>query len=505
MVAALPSELSQYIFSFLDPRSVAKAGEVCKAWYVISNDRLRDIWNRSLHLKDKQHKEIMDMLSRRLVKAQSLGFYQINDNALKLVQFVHQNLHFLFSFLDPKTVTKAGEISKTWHRISCDRLRDIWNRLLEPEVNKYEEGDVLLKDVLFRRLVKAQSLGIYQIKDNTREKLDRFLKNHLGALGVNSIPNFHKPFWETSNLKIYIGSGFNIYERRPVNMRHLFKGFSSCLHLAAEKGDLKGIKLLIERGCDINVPNDEGITPIFYCCTGIAPPDGYVDSRKRSAEEVKKCLQYLIAHGAKISGIDSDCVGKSTIMHILARLGKISLAECILPLIPINSKDDHNRTPLHLASRRHRISMVEWLISKGADVNAVDCSGDTPLHESMRFSCDKTCKTSLKLIELGAKPDIMNKRGETPLFHAMMDGQAYVDALKPYTSIEKELARGVPLLEGAAFCEENIDLVKDLVLNYKAKGNSERLLYAMRYHRSTEIFQFLLDQGLLPVGITSTS
>jgi ankyrin repeat protein len=446
MVAALPSELSQYIFSFLDPQSVCKAGEVCKTWYVISCDRLRDIWNRS----------------------------------------IEPTLQIEFEELTHSSFTGILKLDKA-----------------RPKREKEFVG------ILTRRIVKAQSLGLYQMHGYSPEQLSKFVRKQLRFSFSLLVGMPHKPSEDTAQIKIYIGSGFNIYRTRFTR----YPGISfTCLHSSAENANLDSIKLLLERGCDINVPDSYGRPPLYYCC--------YRPYSEWNLDKIKECLLYLIDHGAKYVDIkvcddhppqykDKDDEVNSTILHLFARLGNIPLAECVLPLIPVNYNDDYKRTPLHEASENHKIKMIEWLLSKGADVNSIDHKGNTPLNMYMsNYSSNKVkvCKDVLKFIESGAKPDIANDERKTPLYYAIIwELQECLDIILPHTSIEKELERGVPLLEGAAFHEKNIELVKDLVLNYKASGKPEALLEAIRYHKSPEIFQFLLNQGLLPVETTFTN
>lgn len=56
--------------------------------------------------------------------------------------------------------------------------------------------------------------------------------------------------------------------------------------------------------------------------------------------------------------------------------------------------------------------MIEYLISKGLDVNAQDCYGMTPLHYAMR---SKNVEAIIALLNAGANPNIPNQDNLTPL------------------------------------------------------------------------------------------
>jgi len=45
----------------------------------------------------------------------------------------------------------------------------------------------------------------------------------------------------------------------------------------------------------------------------------------------------------------------------------------------INAKDGEGKTPLHFAAQQGTFRAVEWLLKNGADVNAKDNKGVTPL------------------------------------------------------------------------------------------------------------------------------
>ena len=75
------------------------------------------------------------------------------------------------------------------------------------------------------------------------------------------------------------------------------------------------------------------------------------------------------------------------------------------------ARDSTGRSPLHDSSLTNT-STIELLIRAGANVNALTRDGDTPLH----FAQDK--KAVLRLLDLGANIDAVNFRGETPLLRS---------------------------------------------------------------------------------------
>jgi cytohesin len=87
-----------------------------------------------------------------------------------------------------------------------------------------------------------------------------------------------------------------------------------------------------------------------------------------------------------------------------------------------------SRTPLHLAARSRNIEIIKFLVSKGANVNAKDRDGETPLHvaaahydlETMKFLVSKGADVNAKTSRWTASPTISSDRfpaNSTPLHY----------------------------------------------------------------------------------------
>lgn len=89
----------------------------------------------------------------------------------------------------------------------------------------------------------------------------------------------------------------------------------------------------------------------------------------------------------------------------LEALFEVDLAKVIHP--------NTGQTLLHTAAGFGRISLVKYLLSHDADVNALDNMGQAPLHNA---ACHGHFITSDKLLSMGANVDTRDKQGLTPLF-----------------------------------------------------------------------------------------
>ena len=91
---------------------------------------------------------------------------------------------------------------------------------------------------------------------------------------------------------------------------------------------------------------------------------------------------------------------------------------------------DHGQDPdvddaLHLAARHSALGIVKLLLARGANPDATDSDGDTPLHEAVQLSDtpDNVALISL-LLDKGADPNIRNDHGWRPLDLAYDGGEA---------------------------------------------------------------------------------
>ena len=114
-----------------------------------------------------------------------------------------------------------------------------------------------------------------------------------------------------------------------------------------------------------------------------------------------------------------------TALHVAAAGYRVEIARMLLAAGagPGSAKNRRCSQPLHYAAdgyldspfwnARRQVAMICLLLKAGANIDAQDKNGATPLHRAVRTRCAPAVKC---LLDAGANPTIRNKPGSTP-FH----------------------------------------------------------------------------------------
>lgn len=203
------------------------------------------------------------------------------------------------------------------------------------------------------------------------------------------------------------------------SMEQLDNSGVSALHQAARNGHLEMIKVMLEKGVDINITEDEpaesGNTPLHVACIY-----GHGDIVKLLEENgadstMQNVNGELPAHHAvmkKKFGGDLDSKARTSVLKSLKNLD--------------GARND-GKTPLMLLQYldlNTTLELVPIFLEKGVDVNAVDNYGNTALILNTQNQCYK--KVLKELIRAGADVNIADNNGNTALYHALKYGNQEV-------------------------------------------------------------------------------
>ena len=151
----------------------------------------------------------------------------------------------------------------------------------------------------------------------------------------------------------------------------MFKFFSKkkTLHEAVQSNDVDLVRTLLAEGADVNAVDKKGATPIFYTANL-----GSVET-----------AEILLEHGADI--LYSVASGGGTVLHsaILKRHEALSLF-LIERGADVNKATIAGVCPLHVAAQNGMGRVVQALLLKGAEVNALTQRKQNPLWFAVIFS-----------------------------------------------------------------------------------------------------------------------
>lgn len=218
-------------------------------------------------------------------------------------------------------------------------------------------------DVSFINFLKSKGLSPDILKDKVLELCREDL-----------IPVLDCILSENSINAQYRGENMDSYAYYAELNRVAKKGYNNettLLERAVRKGSPALVGFLLKRGADVNL-----LFPAY-----VAVETGNLE-----------ILRMLIAHGADVN--------QTGLLAFACREGRLEMVKELLDSgaspnrmahpgsgdswtpLPFNGKGHY---PLHQSCRKDLPAVVELLLSRGADLNAQDCSGDTPLFTCVKY------------------------------------------------------------------------------------------------------------------------
>ncbi len=169
-----------------------------------------------------------------------------------------------------------------------------------------------------------------------------------------------------------------------VNVRD-FPDNAYALHVAAAVADLETVKILVEARSDVIGEADDYEVGVL----------GWATCFRQVREDV---AAYLLDHGARLNLWTAIALDRAdAVRSFVSRDPGLLTARM--------TRNQHRRTPLHHAAAKNRPQIVALLLALGADPNATDATGATPLTTASQENADP--EIAAMLLEAGVKLDFL--------------------------------------------------------------------------------------------------
>ncbi len=164
------------------------------------------------------------------------------------------------------------------------------------------------------------------------------------------------------------------------------------LLVAAARGEIDGVRALLDKGMDVNQTDIYGNTLLMLA----------------TARGHSQMVKFLIRRGAdpKITNDKGE-----NMVHVAIRNNNINAFGPLVKLgVDINGRDSGGNTPFMLALKEGKIDMANKLLHYGANPNVTDNAGLNSLHISTALGYDTLVE---RMLSLGVDPLVLTPSGST--------------------------------------------------------------------------------------------
>lgn len=210
------------------------------------------------------------------------------------------------------------------------------------------------------------------------------------------------PRWGTDVLRFLIQCGLNIEAVDRKGQRPI--------HLACMTHDLNKLNLLLEAGADVHAKVSKEVGDYLDdwidgdTALHLALKDGAIEERLQVA-------QRLLCAGANLNAVNENgetplfkacCSNQIEVVHFLLKAGADVTISTTL----------HQTSPLHIASMKGYLEIVNLLLASEAQINQKDAIGTTPLFRAVQFGQLEVVRFLLKK---GADVHVRDNLGQTAI------------------------------------------------------------------------------------------
>ncbi|NXP17923.1 ASB18 protein, partial [Scytalopus superciliaris] len=212
------------------------------------------------------------------------------------------------------------------------------------------------------------------------------------------------------------------------------------LHEACQAGHTDCVELLLEYKADPNLRSEEGLAPLHLCTT----------------QESLGCARLLLRHGASVDMPSEACGG--TALHVAARHGLGAHARLYLRRgARVDARDARGETALGAlcgatAAGEDCLELCRLLVAHGADVDARDEARRSPLHKACGASHASLARC---LLSCGADANAMDYDGVSPLLLTLQGAASHLPR-RPHLTVQLLLNHGSQKIQPRAFIKVDV-------------------------------------------------
>ncbi|XP_054675895.1 ankyrin repeat domain-containing protein 6 isoform X10 [Grus americana] len=226
------------------------------------------------------------------------------------------------------------------------------------------------------------------------------------------------------------------------------------LHLAAHKGHLHVVQVLLKAGCDLDIQDDGDQTALHRaavvgntdviasliqegCALDRQDKDGNTALHEACWHGFSQSAKVLVKAGANV--LAKNKAGNTPLHLACQNSHSQSTRVLLLGGSRADLKNNAGDTCLHVAARYNHLPIVRVLLSAFCSVHEKNQAGDTALHLAAALNHRKVVKL---LLEAGADASVVNNAGQTPLEVARQHNNPEVALLLTKASQVSRFNRG---------------------------------------------------------------
>ncbi|KFO87143.1 Ankyrin repeat domain-containing protein 6 [Buceros rhinoceros silvestris] len=226
------------------------------------------------------------------------------------------------------------------------------------------------------------------------------------------------------------------------------------LHLAAHKGHLHVVQVLLKAGCDLDIQDDGDQTALHRaavvgntdiiatliqegCALDRQDKDGNTALHEACWHGFSQSAKVLVKAGANV--LAKNKAGNTPLHLACQNSHSQSTRVLLLGGSRADLKNNAGDTCLHVAARYNHLPIIRVLLSAFCSVHEKNQAGDTALHVAAALNHRKVVKL---LLEAGADASVVNNAGQTPLEVARQHNNPEVALLLTKASQVSRFNRG---------------------------------------------------------------